>query len=196
MRISVRYIATDHEHSRIRFMNDWLETAGIDFSRSRGVFVNSIDEVDLYDSVKRLSRFGYDLTLSELGCFLAHRNCWFECMETGDPMLILESDVHLRPGLVLGDMLQRLLGQIESFDIARLHGIFEHNEFLRRYIGPLGEDFEMYQCIGDPMGGGAYLVTPYAAEVLFTSSRANPSEGPEAKSHPRTEEVGSCSCPS
>ena len=70
--ISVRFIATDHECSRIRFMNNWLDAAGVDFSRSQGVFVNSIDEVDLYDSRKRLSRFGYDLTLSELGCFLAH----------------------------------------------------------------------------------------------------------------------------
>ena len=44
-------------------------------------------------------------------------------------MLILEIDVRLRPGLGLDDILQRLLSQVDSFDIARLHGIFEHNEF-------------------------------------------------------------------
>ena len=65
---------------------------------------------------------------------------------------------------MLADLLTSLSAQRQSFDIVRFHGIFEHNEFLRRFIGIVGPNFSLYQCVGDPMGGGAYLITPH--EVL------------------------------
>ena len=170
MTIAIRYIAMQDETLRIQFMEDWLVASGLSFARSDGVRVNSVDEVDSYDSQKRKSRFGYDLTASEIGCFLAHRNCWLECLRIGEPMLILESDVGLKPRAVLGDLLTSLGTQRQSFDIVRFHGIFEHNEFLRRFIGIVGPNFSLYQCVGDPMGGGAYLITPHAAEVLVNKS--------------------------
>ena len=85
-------------------------------------------------------------------------------------MLVLESDVGIRQPIDLGGLFETLTEFIESVDVLRFHGIFEHNELLRRYLGELDQDLRLYQCIGDPMGGGAYLLTPYAAKVLVSKS--------------------------
>ena len=153
-------------------MKNWLTLAGMVYERRPGVIVSDYDLQTCYDRKKRLARFGYDLSKSEIGCFLAHRNCWDEAQNQSSPTLILESDMGLVPCHDLSATLDKLMAKIECSDIFRLHGIFEHNEFVRREVFKFDDDhLRLVQCLGDPMGGGAYIVTPYAASVLLKNSK-------------------------
>jgi glycosyl transferase family 25 len=168
--VLVRYIAMDSEIERIAFMEEWLSGTGVDFVRASGVKVSDLDSVSEYLSAKRIARFGYDLTASEVGCFLAHRNCWIECSAGTHPMLIMEGDIRLGKGIDFHHLLRQLIEVSEKFDIVRLHGLFEHNEFSRRRLVELADNLNLYQCLGDPMGAGSYLLTPTAAATLLNKS--------------------------
>ena len=153
-------------------MDDWLTRFDFDCARVPGVSVT--DEVDIggYDSSKRINRFGYDMSPQEIGCFLAHKKCWEECVATGRIMLILESDAVLASDIDLPLILKRIFSSRECFDIARLQGTFESNEIYYRKICDLGQGHSLCQCIGDPMGAVAYVVTPEAADGLLRASES------------------------
>lgn len=171
MSINIRYIASANECERIDFMENWLSKSGIAFNRRPGVVVSDYESLKCYDRKKRIARFGYDLSTSEIGCFLAHRNCWDEAQKQKSPTLILESDMGFESSHDLGVILDQLMVNIECSDIVRLHGIFEHNEFVRRELLKLDDGYHrLVQCLGDPMGGGAYIVTPSAASILVKKS--------------------------
>lgn len=153
-------------------METWLSNSGLRWERRSGVFVSNTSKVAAYDDVKRRAHFGYSLTSSEVGCFMAHQNCWRYCVESGLPMLILESDVYLDPEhhSSISHLIDSLIGISNAWDIVRLHGIFERNEKLTRVVEELYPPFALKQCFGDPMGAGAYLVTPGSAAALLEAS--------------------------
>ena len=169
--VDIRYIASTNEVERIAFMDAWLGSSGLRFERVDGVIVADYELIDCYDRAKRLSRFGYDLSRSEIGCFLAHRSCWQECASSNRMMLVFESDIKVRDSVDLTVLLGELVNCRRHYDMVRLHGIFEHNEFVRRELVQFKDsEFQLDQCLGDPMGGGAYLITPKAALALLQQS--------------------------
>lgn len=50
-----------------------------------------------YNREKRLLRKGYELSLSQLGCFASHYLLWQKCVELNQPILVLEDDALLQP---------------------------------------------------------------------------------------------------
>lgn len=170
--IHVRYIAMPSEFDRIQFMEEWLVKEHVSFDRSNGVKVAHADEVASYDPSQRLKRFGFGMTPAEIGCFLAHKACWEASVAENITMLILESDVSpVKPGSIrqlIHDIGQRL--EEDDRTLVRLHGIFPKNEKFSRPISKLSEDYLLVQTLFDPMGAGAYVVTPYSSAKLLESS--------------------------
>ena len=164
------YIASESETARIRFMESWLNKTGCVYSRIDGVKVRRTSALHCYDRQKRLNRFGYDMTDSEVGCFLAHRKSWELVGNLGRPTLILESDCYLSREIDFPALLRELSALIRPMEMIRLHGIFERNELVRRRLHSLDQGFDLVQCLGDPMGAAAYLITPVVAKKLCMAS--------------------------
>lgn len=165
------YIALDSELQRIQFMESWLRASGIEeWSRVPGIIVDELDCERLYDSRKRISRFGYPLSRSEVGCFLAHRQCWQIAVDLNREVLVLESDVKLCVPDKFAGLVSELQAVRSSWDLVRFHGIFEKNEIMNRMIKQFENDFGLMQSLGDPMGGGAYVVSPHGAAKLLRAS--------------------------
>lgn len=171
--LTVRFIAMDKEHERIGFMNTWLGGVfpNATVSRSPGVSVENSSDVPDYEHVERLKRFGYGLTSSEVGCFMAHKECWKECAVSQNCMLILESDVGPIDAESFSLVIERLVSDYaEKFDIVRLHGVFERNELISRRLCELSSKYALVQPLGDAMGSAAYIITPSAAKRLLDKS--------------------------
>lgn len=171
--VTIKYIATPSEIERIAFMERWLMEEKVEFMRVDGVLVDDPHLVESYDRPRRLSRYGFDMSASEIGCFLAHKACWEASVAENIAVLILESDVRpVQPGL-LSLLLQNIGQQLDEDDrnLIRLHGIFPKNEKFSRSISRLSADYQIVQTLFDPMGAGAYVVTPYCSAKLLASSR-------------------------
>ena len=170
--IKIKYIATPSEIERIAFMEGWLAKENVDFNRVDGVLVDAPHLVGSYDRSKRLRRYGFDMSASEIGCFLAHKACWEASEAENISVLILESDVFpVRSGSIRR-LLQDIEQQLEENDknLIRLHGIFPRNEKFLRTVSKFSDDYRLVQTLFDPMGAGAYVVTPDASIRLLECS--------------------------
>ena len=167
----VFYIALDTESFRIHQINSWLSQLGFPYqwiSASKA----ADDRDHRYDDKRRLHSYGFPMAGAEIGCFLSHRTCWEGVAQTKEPTLILESDAVPDNLDVLIDLLDYLAkgDTMELYDVVRLSGVFPHNECLPRILGTFRQ-FKLTQCLGDPMGSAAYVVTPYAAQQLLRHSK-------------------------
>ena len=172
LKLKIRFIALECESERIEFMNGWLEKTGLtDWEWLPGVSIQDVSVCPSYDDRKRVQRYGYPMTPSEVGCFLAHRDCWEYAVSENLCILILESD-----SVFCGDkgrlcaLLESIMSCHDEWDLIRLHGIFEKNELWLRKITSLINEYTLEQSLGDPMGAGAYLVTPNGARKLLKAS--------------------------
>lgn len=168
--MKVYFIAVVTEADRIRFMQEWLRGQGCDFNHVEGVLVSDITGVPQYHRTARLRRYGFNLTETEIGCFLSHRSCWQKIAESGEPGLILESDAALRAGVRLEEVLGWIEKNSKYFDMVRLFGTFQKNEKVSRVLVESPRVGKLVQSLGDPMGAVAYVISPKAAKKLFDSS--------------------------
>ena len=168
-----RFIAMDSELERIDMMQSWLRPLDsiLDARRVTGVSgKEELREGRFYAKADRLKKFGYEMTASEIGCFLSHRHCWEECVAENKEMLVLESDVAPLQEAEFVDLLKSLMATKGSFDVVRLHGVFNKNEMCSRRIAALTQNYDLAQTLGDPMGSAGYLITPEAAARLLDTS--------------------------
>ena len=168
--LKVFYIALDIELEKIEKMERWLAETDLDYVRVPGKQFDPEINDNFYDQKKRLSRYGFELTVGELGCFLAHRDCWKRIVDSRSMGVILESDVE---PLYVGrftSLMQSLETYSDCFDLLRLHGVFERNEICVRSVVDSIEGYRIGQSLGDPMGTGGYVITPDAAEILLRCS--------------------------
>ena len=170
MPINVLYIAMDQESSKIESMEQWLGRTVPRYQRLPGVLFDADTYPYFYDEHKRHSRYGFGMTRGELGCFLAHRKAWKDCIDSARVTLVLESDVRPTNQADFPRLFDALSERSNFFDILRLHGVFENNELFRRRITDLSCGYSMYQTLGDPMGTGGYVITPKAANTLLECS--------------------------
>ena len=170
--ITVRYIASLSEVERVAFMEQWLVDEGVRFKRMDGVILDDPRFASCYDDDKRVARYGFSMTASEVGCFLAHRACWEASVAENISVLILESDVSpVQPGFVR-QLLHDIGHKLEANDknLIRLHGIFPKNEKVSRTVCKFSGDYRLVQTLFDPMGAGAYVVTSFSAARLLECS--------------------------
>jgi len=114
------------------------------------------------NKVKRLQ--GYELTSSEIGCFLSHKESWRRCLEKGLPTLILEDDFILSSHFE--ESLITLIKAIPQWNFVRLNGLYEV---------PFKVIFEksgvkLVKNLGDAVGTAAYILKPEIAEQLIKHS--------------------------
>mgnify|MGYP001117414171 CR=1 FL=1 len=171
-KILVRYIALESEVQRIASMEQWLPVCleGAPYARIPGVVISDIESAVEYIGELRLKRFGYHMTNNEIGCFLAHRECWKNCVQADKPMMIFEGDVAPERGSYTSLLTNALVNRTEFFDIVRLHGVFERNEVLNRKVLSLPGPYNLVQSLGDVMGSAAYFLKPSAAFALLKAS--------------------------
>lgn len=133
-------------------------------------FLDAIDGLKLYNmppeyNEKKVSRLlGFSLTLSEIGCFLSHREAWLKCIEKNTAVLILEDDFMFHSNIQ--ESIAFLLENQSLWDIARLQALSESEHLALK---------EMNQCKivqndGDPLGATAYLLKPSSAKKLLIHS--------------------------
>lgn len=146
---------------RQAFIAKQMEALGLTYSIVQGVRVDDdlVSKSGYNDRGRRL-RYGYALSKSEIGCFLAHREVWKMVDQQKEKCLILEDDA-----LVSG-LSREILDQIEevTFPLVRLAGVFEkRHKFIDR------TPFAKYW--GDPSGTAAYVLGPKQAHRLLEKSK-------------------------
>ncbi len=117
-----------------------------------------------YNEKKVASLLGFPLTLSEIGCFLSHREAWLNCIEKNKTILILEDDFVLSQNIK--EAISLLIENPHSWDIARLQALAETNHAVIKDSA----QFKIVQNHGDPLGATAYLLKPSSAKKLITHS--------------------------
>ena len=117
-----------------------------------------------YNEKKVASLLGFPLTLSEIGCFLSHREAWLNCIEKNKTILILEDDFVLSQNIK--EAISLLIENPHSWDIARLQALAETNHVVMKDSA----QFKIVQNHGDPLGATAYLLKPSSAKKLITHS--------------------------
>lgn len=117
-----------------------------------------------YNENKVSKLLGFPLTLSEIGCFLSHREAWLNCIEKDQTVLILEDDFALAPNIK--EAIFFLLENQSCWDIARLQGLSQtsHSVIIT------SKSFEIVTNKDDPLGATAYLLKPHAAKKLLVES--------------------------
>lgn len=114
--------------------------------------------------VKRL--LGFNLSPSEIGCFLSHKKAWQLCCEKNQPLLILEDDFLMVTSLK--NIINDILSTQENWDIIRLQGISKTNH---TFVDRINETHSLVKNSNDPLGTTAYIIKPLAAANLLNHSK-------------------------
>ena len=117
-----------------------------------------------YNQQKVSRLLGFPLTLSEIGCFLSHREAWISCLEKQKPTLILEDDFVLQPSIK--EAIHFLMVNQKFWDIARLQGL----SITSHTVVAKSDRYHIVQNHGDPLGATAYLLKPSSAKKLLIHS--------------------------
>jgi glycosyl transferase family 25 len=133
-------------------------------------FLDAIDGREITDTpqeypakaARRLS--GYEMTKSELGCFMSHRLAWRACITMNKPLIIFEDDFLIGEEFITS--LEIAFDQFHDWDICRLQGIAGTPDRKILTIGQLA----VVKNLEDPLGAAAYIVKPSSAQQLLAAS--------------------------
>lgn len=156
MRVSV--ISLERSKHRRAAVAARLDELGIPFEFFAAVDAAAGEHLKFPQFPKNLrSRYGYRLTPGEAGCFASHATLWQACAASGQPLLILEDNVHLE------DDFPRALAAAEAelgqgqVDFIRLSGSYE-----RRFtpLRAIDNDAQLVRLLKGPRGSTAYVLSP------------------------------------
>ena len=99
--------------------------------------------------------WGRELSLGEIGCFGSHFSLWSKCLESNEPMIILEDDVILQENF--SEAIDRILKS--EFEYVRLYGIFKVE------TKQIYDNF--YMTTENLRGTQGYYLTPNAARKFI-----------------------------
>ena len=114
-----------------------------------------------YNSSKVRRLLGFDLTNSEIGCFLSHKQAWQICLEKNQPTLVFEDDFVLLPNFE--KTLQLLLTDFKDWQLVRLQALAGSSYEIVKSFG----DISIIKNLSDPVGATAYILKPEAAKILI-----------------------------
>lgn len=142
------------------------ELAGIDFEFFDADNLREKPEhfiFSLYDVEKTRKYKGYDLTVSELGCFASHISLWRKCVELNEPILILEDNIVVSEDLP--SYLDKIFELTEKFGILKLCNLFKSNY---KVIEGIDEKYKVTSNLKKPgLGTQAYAISPRVAQVYL-----------------------------
>jgi glycosyl transferase family 25 len=112
--------------------------------------------------VKRL--LGFELTSSELGCFLSHKKAWQVCVDDNIPTIIFEDDFRLLPHFE--QTITCLLHDYTDWGAVRLQGLsLVHHDVIQSF-----DAFSLVRNKGDAVGATAYILKPAQAKALIEAA--------------------------
>ncbi|CAM3905226.1 glycosyltransferase family 25 protein [Castellaniella denitrificans] len=119
-----------------------------------------------YDPVIRERRKGRgrDLKPSQLGCFASHYLLWQECVESGQPTLIIEDDAILLDGFT--EMLAQAATLVRAWPLIWLHGYEPSGRDPVMEVGRVAS-FTLVRKLKRHSCTVAYLLTPAGAATLL-----------------------------
>jgi glycosyl transferase, family 25 len=109
--------------------------------------------------VKRL--LGFELTSSELGCFLSHKKAWQVCVADNIPTIIFEDDFRLLPHFE--KTISYLMQDYTDWGAVRLQGI---HPVAHDAVDSFG-DIKLVKNKADAVGSSAYILKPAQAKLLI-----------------------------
>jgi glycosyl transferase family 25 len=112
--------------------------------------------------VKRL--LGFELTSSELGCFLSHKKAWQVCVDDNIPTIIFEDDFRLLPHFEKA--ITCLVHDYTDWGAVRLQGIYPVPYDVLESFG----DIELVKNRADAVGSSAYILKPAQAKLLIEAA--------------------------
>ncbi|MAA64130.1 MAG: epitope biosynthesis protein [Alteromonadaceae bacterium] len=146
-----------------------LNEAGIPFEFFYGVDgrtdKNPVEAI--YDKSLRLRLKGAPLSPGQLGCYASHFNIWKTCVETQQPLVVLEDDVTFDESL-FKDFLDNISALPEEAGCVRLfeNKTRNHKEYPYLKFG----GFSLMRYTKGPMSTMGYYLTPQAAERFLNAS--------------------------
>ena len=145
-----------------------LEEKGFSALVSSAVFLESSDEFPCeYDQQTRHRLLGYDLTIGEIGCFMAHRKAWKQVVLLDRACLILEDDARVRPTFSPA-ALQEIADAIAGKKI--VVRLFSQRHSSTKKWRVLASGLQIVRPSKPGYSAVAYLLDPAAAAALLQSS--------------------------
>lgn len=96
--MKVYLINMDRSADRLEIMQQRLSALGLEYERVSAVDGSKLSAEDKKSVASPNWRYPYSLTLGEIGCFLSHKKCWSNLVNSGDDWaLVLEDDSVFHP---------------------------------------------------------------------------------------------------
>lgn len=165
--MKVYVINLERSAERRDFMRSQLEALGIDH-----VFFAAVDAgkgqlagLTRYDEARALQVLGHSLMPSEVGCFASHYQLWKRCAERGEPLIVMEDDVRVEPGLV--GAIELAARHIQQRRFIRLCGLTERKV---KTVQMLGGGYTLVRYPKGPRGTQCYALSPGGAQALLAGA--------------------------
>lgn len=110
-----------------------------------------------YNPKKVKKLLGFEMTPSELGCFLSHKKIWRLISAERNHAVILEDDFVLSPTIL--DQLNLTINRMPSYDFLRLQGLVD----VKFTKSQEYKNFNISKLLADPLGSSAYLISNVCA---------------------------------
>lgn len=162
MHIHVINLARSTE--RRAFMQAQLAPLGLPFSffEASDARAPGFAQHNRHQEAVALRRTGQALSLGECGCFASHHRLWQRCVDTQQPLVVMEDDVVLCPSL--GEALQDVARHIEARRFIRLCGLWDcPHDLVQALSGPR----RLVRYRKGPMGAQCYAISPAGAQSLL-----------------------------
>lgn len=163
--IPIYVIHIDSEIEREKFIKNQFEKLNIDFQFYPAVNAKQTPNHPLfyhYNAKKHFQRKGRTLSLGELGCFASHYSLWLECVDSNQPIIVLEDDVTILDNFKA--IYFSLNSIIKDYDFLWLHKNYrdlQHVVIKNIEQGAIVKFYKDYFC------AQGYVITPDAAKRLL-----------------------------
>lgn len=156
-------INLERSTDRLAFMQAQFDSLGLraEYFKAIDASRGDLDGLSRYDERKALRILGHPLSPGEVGCFASHYLLWKRCAASGEPLVIMEDDVRMRPGFVRALALAE--HEIERCRFLRIAGLFR-----RRFhtIARLDSEHSLIRFLKGPYGLQCYALSPAGAQRL------------------------------
>ncbi len=155
---------------RRRFMQDQLDRLGIGryefFDAIHGKAQPDFYLFQKYDAVRRarIKGTGNALKLSQLGCFASHYLLWEKCVETGQPIIILEDDAILMPNFM--DFYEESVQMLQKHGLIWMHASTKAKHKQGWPLERIGA-FTLKKLVHGHSGTAGYLISPDCARTMM-----------------------------
>jgi len=139
--------------------------------------IDSSNPLDHFSGVDmrmfRLMTLRDQLNMNEVACYASHKMLWKQCVENGDPIIILEDDFRLLDGFK--DIYRSVCQWIDKFDFIRMESLDKTGSSLsigkkKSFIKRDSQGASFYNLKSVPLCMLAYAISPEAAKKLINAS--------------------------